>query len=262
MGWAARLCHEENKTNKDIMKLLLTSSGISNKSIHDALVDLLGKPIDACNALFIPTAIYPFPHGGRMAWQAICGNAKSPLSQLGWKSLGVLELTALPSIDKKVWVSAVEEADVLLVWGGNVLYLSYWMRQSGLADLLPSLRRELVYVGVSAGSMTVSSTFGEACSSRPGGSHNALTSEELVFDTPQGEISRILMTGQGLGLVDFALIPHLDNENHPDASEANAKIWASKLPVAVYAIDDQTAIKVADDSVEVVSEGHWKLFNA
>ena len=244
------------------MKLLLTSSGIRNTSIHNALVDLLGKPIAESNALFIPTAIYPFPRGAHMGWQAICGNAKSPLSQLGWKSLGVLELTALPSIDKKVWVPSVEEADALLVWGGDVLYLSYWMRQSGLADLLPSLLRKLVYVGVSAGSMAVSSTFGEACSNPPGGSHNALTSEDIVFPTPQGEINRILMTGHGAGLVDFALIPHLDNENHPDASEANAEKWAAKLPVAVYAIDDQTAIKVVDDKVEVVSEGHWKLFNA
>ena len=243
------------------MKLLLTSSGISNKSIHNALVDLLGKPIAESNALFIPTAIYPFPGGVHMSWQAIQGNAKSPLTQLGWKSVGVLELTALPSIDKKVWVPSVQEADALLVWGGDVLYLSYWMRQSGLADLLPSLRREMVYVGVSAGSMAVSSTFGEACTNPPAGSHNALTSENIVFPTPQGEISRILITGQGAGLVDFALIPHLDNENHPDALEANAEKWAAKLPVAVYAIDDQTAIKVVDNNVEVVSEGHWKLFN-
>ena len=243
------------------MKLLLTSSGISNRSIQNALVDLLGKPIAESNALFIPTAIYPFPHGGRMAWQAICGNAKSPLTQLGWKSVGVLELTALPSIDKKVWVPSVEEADVLLVWGGDVLYLSYWMRQSGLADLLPSLRPELVYVGVSAGSMAVSSIFGEACTNPPAGTHNALTSEGVVFPTPLGEISRILITARGAGLVDFALIPHLDNENHPDASEANAEKWAAKLPVSVYAIDDRTAIKVVDDTVEIVSEGHWKLFN-
>jgi dipeptidase E len=243
------------------MKLLLTSSGISNRSIHNALVDLLGKPIAESNALFIPTAIYPFPGGPRMAGQAICGQAKSPLSQLGWKSLGVLELTALPSIDKKVWVPSVEEADALLVWGGDVLYLSYWMRQSGLADLLPSLCRKLVYVGVSAGSMAVSSTFGEACTNPPAGSHNALTSEDIVFLTPRGEISRILITAQGAGLIDFALIPHLDNENHPDASESNAQQWAAKLPAPVYAIDDQTAIKVVDDTVEVVSEGHWKLFN-
>lgn len=244
------------------MKLLLTSSGIRNRSIHNALVDLLGKPITESNALFIPTAIYPFPGGARMAWQAICGSAKSPLSQLGWKSMGVLELTSLPSIDKKVWVPSIEEADALLVWGGDVLYLSYWMRESGLADLLPSLCRKLVYVGVSAGSMAVSSIFGEACTNPPSGSHNALTSEDMVFPTPRGEIKRILMTGQGAGLVDFALIPHLDNENHPDASEANAEKWAAKIPAAVYAIDDQTAIKVVDNTVEVISEGHWKLFNS
>jgi dipeptidase E len=242
------------------MRLLLTSAGISNPSIHHALVDLLGKPIAESNALFIPTAIYPFPRGANMAWQAICGKAESPLSQLGWKSLGVLELTALPSIDRKAWVPSVEEADALLVWGGDPVYLSYWMRQSGLVDLLPSLRPESVYVGVSAGSMAVASTFGEAYSNPPSGSHNALTSEDIVFATPQGEIKRILVTAQGAGLVDFALIPHLDNENHPDASSTNAEKWAARLPVPVYAIDDQTAITVVDGTVAVVSEANWKLF--
>src|ERR1700730_13792201 len=124
------------------MNCLLTSNGIRNKTIHDALVDLLGKPVAESDALFIPTAIYPFPGGAGMAWQAICGKAPSPLCQLGWKSLGLLELTALPSIDKKAWVPSVEETDALLVWGGDPLYLSYWMRQSGLTDLLPSLRRK------------------------------------------------------------------------------------------------------------------------
>jgi dipeptidase E len=242
------------------MRLLLTSAGISNPSIRDALVDLLGKPIAESNALFIPTAIYPFPRGANMAWQAICGKAESPLCQLGWKSLGVLELTALPSIDRKAWVPSVEEADALLVWGGDPVYLSYWMRQSGLADLLPSLRPESVYVGVSAGSMAVASSFGEAYSNPPSGSHNALTSEDIVFATPQGEIKRILVTAQGAGLVDFALIPHLDNENHPDASSTNAEKWAARLPVPVYAIDDQTAITVVDGTVAVVSEANWKLF--
>src|SRR5215469_1516892 len=126
------------------MKLLLTSSGIRNPSIEDALVGLLGKPIAESSALVIPTAIYPFPGGGDMAWQAISGQAKSPLCGLGWKSLGVLELTALPSIQEESWVPTLRETDALLVWGGDVLYLCYWMRQSGLADLLPSLPN-LVY---------------------------------------------------------------------------------------------------------------------
>jgi dipeptidase E len=246
------------------MRVLLTSAGIQNTSIHNALEELLGKPIAESSALIIPTAIYPFPGGARMAWRAISGKAASPLCGLGWKSLGVLELTALPSIDDEAWVPTVRETDALLVWGGDPLYLCYWMRQSGLADQLPGLPREMVYVGVSAGSMAATTTFGETYRDPPRGSVEALASEDIVFATPQGDISRILVTAQGVGLVDFALIPHLDHEDHPDASLANAEKWATRVrartPVPTYAIDDQTAIKVVDGAVEVVSEGHWKLF--
>ena len=121
------------------MKLLLTSAGIKNPSIHDALVGLLGKPIAECNALCIPTGIYPFSVGPAMSYRFITGTTASPLTGLGWKSLGVLELTALPSIEREVWVGVVREADALLVFGGDVWYLCRWMRESGLADLLPSL---------------------------------------------------------------------------------------------------------------------------
>jgi len=123
------------------MELLLTSSGISNPSIEDALVGLLGKPIAESSALIIPTAIYPFPDGAAGAWRAVCGKAPSPLCEVGWKSLGVLELTALPSIQEESWVPMVRETDALLVWGGDVLYLCYWMRQSGLAVNSPRLNR-------------------------------------------------------------------------------------------------------------------------
>ena len=246
------------------MKLLLTSSGIKNTSIHDALVELLGKPIAESSALFIPTAIYPFPGGARMAWRALSGAAESPLAGLGWKSLGVLELTALPSIADEAWIPTVQETDALLVWGGDPLYLSYWMRHSGLADLARSLPREMVYVGVSAGSMVAAPTFAETYPDPPRGSGEALASEDIVFATPQGDISRTLVTAHGVGLVDVALIPHLDHADHPDASLANAEQWAARLqaqvPVPTYAIDDQTALKVVDGAVEVVSEGHWKLF--
>jgi len=243
------------------MKLLLTSSGISNGRIETALIDLLGKPISEANALFIPTGIYPFPGSSGKAWEAICGKTKSPLVQLGWKSVGVLELTALPSIEKKNWVAAVEQTDALLVWGGDVLYLSHWMRESGLTELLLSLQCQCVYVGVSAGSMAVSGIFSETCPTWHSSAISPLTSEEIVFTTPGGEMSGNFITGQGMGLVDFAVIPHLDNKDHPDASAVNAEKWAARLPVPVYAIDDQTAIKVTDGTVEVISEGNWKLFN-
>ncbi|WP_034091905.1 Type 1 glutamine amidotransferase-like domain-containing protein [Streptacidiphilus albus] len=242
------------------MRALLTSSGITNSTIHDALVDLLGKPIAESNALFIPTAIYPFPGGPGMAYRAICGKGPSPLCDLGWKSLGVLELTALPSIEEAAWVPTVRDADALLVWGGDPLFLANWMRRSGLTDLLPTLRPEAVYVGVSAGSMAAASTFVETYTEPPRGNDGPLRSEDIVFATPQGDVDRILVTGQGAGLVDFAVIPHLENPNHPDASLANAQKWAARIPAPTYAIDDGTAIKVVDGAIKVVSEGQWELF--
>ncbi|MBA2598862.1 MAG: Type 1 glutamine amidotransferase-like domain-containing protein [Chloroflexota bacterium] len=219
------------------MRFLLTSAGITNTSIHNALVDLLGKPIAESSALCIPTANHAQPGGAGHAWRFISGREpRTPMCELGWKSLGVLELTALPSIDDEVWVPMVQETDVLLVNGGDTLYLCYWMRQSGLAELLPSLRA--VYVGLSAGSLVMTPKIGE----------------DFVHWTPP--------TGgnETLGLVDFAMFPHLDNEMLPDFSMADAERWAAGMPVPAYAIDDQTAIKVVDGTVEVVSEGHWKLF--
>jgi len=244
------------------MKLLLTSSGISNSSIRHALVSLLGKPIDECKALFVPTGVYPFAGGPNYAWWPIAGQKKGALVDLGWKTMGLLELTALPSIKKDIWVSSLEDTDALLVWGGDPLYLAYWFEQSGLTEVLTSLNKELVYVGVSAGSMAVSSFFGETYRNALNGNNNAHSSEAIVFDTPQGEISRTFVTAHGAGLVDFALIPHFENTDHPDACGTNAEKWAAKLPVPVYAIDENTAIKVTDGNVEVVSEGNWKLFNA
>ena len=104
------------------MKFLLTSAGIKNTSIHDALVGLLGKPIAEASALCIPTAIYPFPGGPSMAYRFISGSTANPMCELGWKSLGVLELTALPSIKEEYWIAAVQETDAVLVNGGDILY--------------------------------------------------------------------------------------------------------------------------------------------
>jgi dipeptidase E len=219
------------------MKLLLTSGGISNASIRDALVNMLGKPIAESSALCIPTAAYAHPMAGPGgAYRIITGLGVTPLCELGWKSLGVLELTALPSIDEELWVPLVQETDTLLVGGGDALYLCYWMRQSGLAALLPSLRA--VWVGVSGGSMVMAPTIGERF---------------VRWRPADGDDS-------ALGVVDFSIYPHLDHEDLPNNSMARAEEWAASLPVPGYAMDDQTAIKVTDGTVEVVSEGHWKLF--
>ncbi|MGH8996517.1 MAG: Type 1 glutamine amidotransferase-like domain-containing protein [Acidimicrobiales bacterium] len=228
------------------MRLLLTSSGISNTSIHNALVDLLGKPIAESSALCIPTGVQPVPGGPSHVYRFISGSTSSPMCGLGWKSLGVLELTALPSIKEEHWIPVIEETDALLVWGGDALYLCYWMRRSGLADLLPSLLSKMVYVGVSSGSMVLTPTFGEAYD-------GWFCREPPASDLPARD-------DRALGLVDFSVFPHLDIESSPDNSMANAERWAAGRPAPTYAIDDQTAIRVVDDTVEIVSEGHWKLF--
>jgi dipeptidase E len=223
------------------MKLLLTSAGIKNPSICDALVDLLGKPISEASALCIPTAIYGGVYGPHIpcagAWRFITGRSNEPLCELGWKSLGVLELTALPSIDEDRWVPLVEETDVLLASGGDALYLCHWMRQSGLADLLPSLH-DTVWVGLSAGSMVMTPRIGE---------------DFVGWKSPTGD-------DRTVGAVDFSIFPHVDHEDLPENTMAAAERWAAGIAGPSYAIDDQTAIKVTEDGVEVVSEGHWKLF--
>jgi dipeptidase E len=232
-------------TTRRAVKLLLTSSGISNQSINSVLVDLLGKPIAESTALIVPTGIYPFPNGAYRAWGAVSGRAKSPFAELGWRSLGVLELTALTSVRQESWVPMLQEADVLYVWGGHVLYLSYWMKQSGLAGLLPSLS-ELVYVGCSAGSIVTTPYNCDA--------------ESNLQVVPSGH-EMALEGDKALGLVDFAVTVHLDNPDpiFEDHSLANVEKWAAGIPVPTYAIDDETAIKVTDGSIDVVSEGHWKL---
>jgi dipeptidase E len=222
------------------MNLLLTSAGIKNPSIHEALVELLGKPITDSAALCIPTGLYGHPMAGpRQAWRFVSGQEpRSPMVGLGWKSLGVLELTALPSLDEERWVPLLRETDVLLVDGGDAAYLCHWMRASGLADLLPSLR-DTVWVGVSAGSMVMTPRIG---------------ADFVNWHSPAGDAT--------LGVVDFSIFPHLENPDLPENTMVAAERWAAELGNPAYAIDDETAIKVVDGVIEVVSEGSWKLLSA
>ena len=220
------------------MKLLLTSGGVKNASIRDALVKLLGKPIADAQALCIPTAEYGHPMcTPESTWRFIAGRSPAPMTDLGWKSVGVLELTALPNIGPERWVPWVKATDVLLVDGGDALFLCHWMRESGLVDLLPSLP-QMVWVGVSAGSMVMTPRIGEYL---------------VNWRSPTGADST-------LGIVDFSIFPHLDHEDMPGNTMVHAERWAADIAGPAYAIDDGTAIQVVDRTVEVVSEGNWKRF--
>jgi dipeptidase E len=223
------------------VKLLLTSGGVNNKSIEDALVELLGKPIAEASALCIPTGMYGHPYvgPGERVWQFISGNSENAMVGLGWKSVGVLELTALPSLDEEQWVPKVREADVLLVAGGDVLYLCHWMRESGLVDLLPSLS-DTVWVGLSSGSMVMTPQVGE---------------DFIQWRPPGGDVST-------LGIVDFSICPHVNGDDKPGNTMAEAEGWAATIDGPAYAVDDETAFKVVDGEVEVVSEGTWTLLHS
>lgn len=217
------------------MKLLLTSGGVTNPSIRAALVDLLGKPIAASTALCIPTAQWGHPVCGPVSVRGfVVGDPPHHMSGLGWKSVGLLELTALPTIGTARWVPWVREADVLLVDGGDATYLCHWMRASGLADLLPSLPNT-VWVGVSAGSMVMTPRIGTD-----------------FVKWPSAPDDRTL------GVVDFSIFPHLNA--FPTNTLADAERWAADIGIPAYAIDEQTALKVVDGVVDVVSEGQWKQF--
>ncbi|AGZ40726.1 Type 1 glutamine amidotransferase-like domain-containing protein [Actinoplanes friuliensis] len=221
------------------MKLLLTSAGVNNASIHEALLGLLGKPIAEATALCIPAGMYGHPWAKPTgAWEFIAGKSRQPMTELGWKSMGVLELTALPSIDRNHWVPWVEQADVLLAGGGDALFMAHWMRESGLAALLPSLG-DKVWVGFSGGSMAMTPCIGD---------------DFIGWKPPSG-------ADEALGVVGFSIFPHVD---HPDLSEntmAAAERWAATLPNPAYAIDDDSAIRVVDGAVDVITEGHWKLLS-
>lgn len=221
------------------MKLLLTSGGVTNTSIRDALVDLLGKAIAESSALFIPTAQWGQPAcSPETVWKSTAGRweGEAGLCDLGWKTVGVLELTALPSIGEDRWMPWVREADVLLVDGGEATYLRHWMHQSGLADLLPSLP-ETVWVGVSAGSMVMTPRIGR---------------EFVDWTTGDG-------SDETLGVVDFSIFPHLDYPGWSSNTLDSARLWATRMTGPAYAIDDQTAISVVDGVIDVISEGHWEL---
>ena len=220
------------------MKLLLTSGGVTNTSIREALVDLLGKPVADSTALCIPTAQWGHPVCGPVSVRGFVSGAPpwGGMTSMPWKSLGVLELTALPTIGAERWVPWVREADVLLVDGGDATYLCHWMRESGLADLLPTLT-ETVWVGVSAGSMVMTPRIGTS-----------------FVEWPSAPDDRTL------GVVDFSIFPHLDV--FPENTMADAETWATEIAGAAYAIDDQTAITVIDGAVEVVSEGKWRKLPA
>lgn len=218
------------------MKLLLTSAGLTNSSIVGALRELVGKPFEESSLAFVPTAANVEKEGKEWLIDDLYNCKK-----LKFKTLDIVDISAIP---KALWLPRLEEADILLFGGGNTFHLSHWFKKSGLAELLPKMLEKKVYVGISAGSMVTTKDMRFSQSQK-------LYYEDMVVDP--GE--------EGLGFVHFYIRPHLNSPHFPNVRKELIAELAREVPEPVYALDDDSAVKVVEGNITVISEGEWLKFN-
>lgn len=218
------------------MKLLLTSSGNTNKLIENALLELLGKPFEKANITFIPTAANV--EEGNKGWLV---DDMNNFKKLGFASFDIIDISAVP---KRIWLPSFKKADLLVFGGGNVSHLLSMVKKSGLEKILPELLKSKVYVGISAGSMITAKNI-------------SLSTAGILYYEKTGRFENI----NGLGFVDFEIRPHLNSEYFPKVKLSYLKKIVEEIPYSFYAIDDNTAIQVVDGKISIVSEGQWKNFN-
>lgn len=218
------------------MKLLLTSAGITNESLSDALLELTERPFSELNVAFIPTASNV--EKGDKFWLI---DDLISLKNLGFKQVDIVDISALA---KDMWLSRLEEADILYFEGGNTFHLMHWIEKSGLKELLPEMLKTKVYIGVSTGSMV-------ACKNLD------LSTSERLYDEKVDENSK----DEGLNFVNFLVRPHLNSPYFPKLNLENLEKMSQEFSDTFYALDDQSAIKIIDGEMEIISEGVWKKFN-
>lgn len=218
------------------MKLLLTSGGITNDTIKNALAGLVGKPFSKTSLTFIPTAADIEPYDKSWLVEDLYNCKK-----LGLKQIDIVDISAL---SKELWEPRLKSADILFFGGGNTFHLMYWINKSSLAKMLKSLLKTRVYAGISAGSMVAGKTISS-------------NSKKLYYEDLFG-----YQDEKALGFVDFQIRPHLNSPHFPDVQEKALRKLAKGAKEKVYAIDDNMAIKVVDGKVEVVGEGKYLILNS
>lgn len=216
------------------MKLVLTSGGISNKSIESELKNIIGKDFENLKMLFCTTASNY--EGGEMNGWLIkdieCFN------NLGFK----IDVCDINGIETEKILSRFEWADVLFFEGGNTQWLRRSIKNSGLEEHLNKLLETRVWIGASAGSCVLCPTICNSC-------------QDLFDENIEG------FPIDGLGFVDFQFVPHFNDdfcpkirkENLINASNNLTKIDGKKL----YVVDDNGAVFVDGDNIKVISEGDW-----
>lgn len=219
------------------MKLLLTSGGLMNKSMVKALDDLMGIPRSQFRIAFIPTAAN-VEAGDKGNWLVKDYEYFCNLKPV------VFDIVDISAIPRDIWQPRLESANMLVFGGGNTFHLMYWLEKSGLKNLLPGLLKTRVYVGISAGSQVAAKN---------------LSIDQSARD--YSETYGILEIDEGLGFVDFHIRPHLNSSYFPKIRKPYLEKIAKKFTESFYALDDQSAIKVDGDKIEVVSEGEYLVLN-
>jgi dipeptidase E len=211
------------------MKLLLTSAGITNESLKQAVFDLAGKT--DLKIAFIPTAANP--EVGEKGW--LIDNL------VECRELGAVDVVEIAALSKSLWLPRLQSVDVIFVGGGNYKYLMEQMTASGFDAELASLLTTKVYVGISAGSMVLSKSL--------------WCSYEYLYGEEDGAPIA------GLGVVDFNIRPHLNSPHFPKVREDTVCQISKENPAEIiYALDDQSAVQCVDGKVSIISEGVTKRF--
>lgn len=219
------------------MKLLLTSNGLSNQSIAWAFIDLIGKPADKISIAFIPTAMNV--GSGDKDWFI---EDLQNLKKQNFERIDIVDISALP---KNIWLPRLQSVDVLFFSGGNSFHLMRWIKESGLAELLPEMLKTKVWAGISAGSMVTAPKL-------------SLSSEDtkIYYEENFG-----YSDDTALGLVNFYVRPHYKSPHFPKAQKEYLEKIAKDIPGTIYALDDMSALKVVDNKVEIVTEGEYLILN-
>jgi dipeptidase E len=220
------------------VKLLLTSAGLRNQTLRQALRDLVGQPFAAANLVYVPTASLAEP--GDHGWFVADLNR---VHGLGWREFDICELNGLP---RQMVLDRLRHADVIYVEGGNHYHLARSITGNGLADGFLELLQDRVYVGVSAGSMIFS---------RHLDGHSA----GVIGDTADLQVLGATGLTPPFGLFDWYLKPHLYSPDFPERGDAWADQIAARADFPIYFIDDETAIRVSGDQTDIVSEGRWRF---
>lgn len=218
------------------MKLLLTSGGLTNPSIVNALQEMVGKPLTDTSLVFIPTASHA--ENGDKSWLI------NDLINLKNQNFKQIEIADISAIGPEIWQPRLDEADVLFFEGGNTFHLMHWLNQSGLSTLLPELLKTKVYVGVSAGSMVTNPDL-------------SLKLSQIVYGEDLDKTENM----PGLNLVDFYFLPHLNSEYFPNLRQDKIQEAVSGLTKKIYALDDQGAVQVVDGQVKIITQGQYLEFN-